>query len=256
MSTFTWADGPFPLIPTSKTTKPDVEPIGIFLSDDMANVHNMMLRQLNSMYLQAPHVSIPADQADLCQYAVFWHETLHAHHQLEENGMFPAIDEITGEKGIMERNVSQHHEFTPAMDAFGQYASDVLAGKKTYDGKTFVGLIDAFGPALAKHLTEEIQTLLALGKYDAKKLKAAYMRFEVEARSAPKAVLFPMCVSSVDVDYEGGNTWPNLPFFFVFAIDWYFQKKHQSVWRFSPCDMHGHKRPLLFLPLPEGTEGK
>lgn len=72
----TQADGPFPLIYTSKTNPQDGDATAIWLGDDMANTHNVMIRQLNAMYLQAPHVTLEQDKLDLCQYAVFWQEFL------------------------------------------------------------------------------------------------------------------------------------------------------------------------------------
>jgi hypothetical protein len=64
------------LIPTSKTTKVEGDPTANWVADDMANTHNVIIRQMNSMYLQAPHVKLEADQLDLCQYAVFFQESL------------------------------------------------------------------------------------------------------------------------------------------------------------------------------------
>jgi hypothetical protein len=65
------------LVPTSKTKKPPAtDATTIWIADEMANAHNIMIRQLNSMYLQAPYVKLKEDQKDLCQYAVFWKDFL------------------------------------------------------------------------------------------------------------------------------------------------------------------------------------
>jgi hypothetical protein len=64
------------LIATSKSDPQDGDPTAIWLGDDMANTHNIMIRQLNSMYLQAPHVTLEADQLDLAQYAAFFKDFL------------------------------------------------------------------------------------------------------------------------------------------------------------------------------------
>lgn len=38
----------------------------------MANAHNMFIRCLNSIYLQAPYVEKEADIKDLLDYSIFW----------------------------------------------------------------------------------------------------------------------------------------------------------------------------------------
>src|SRR4051794_36167439 len=73
----------------------------------MALGHNVLIRGLNSIYLQAPNISAE-DAADFISYAKCWHEILHAHHTMEETVLFPAIEAKTGEKGIMDGNVEQH----------------------------------------------------------------------------------------------------------------------------------------------------
>ncbi|KAM0263355.1 hypothetical protein ACHAQJ_001211 [Trichoderma viride] len=176
-----WADSPFPLIATSKTTKPGVHPDAIWLADEMANVHNCFLRALNSMYQQAPYLELEDDIRDLCQYAVFWGKVVHHHHDGEENLLFPAIAKITGEKEIMERNFEQHHAFAPGLEAFNVYVQDCIrtdGPSQKYDSTRFRSLIDVFGTDLALHLKQEIDTLLVLEKYDVKMLKAEYKKWD------------------------------------------------------------------------------
>ncbi|KAB5542736.1 hypothetical protein GE09DRAFT_1136345, partial [Coniochaeta sp. 2T2.1] len=214
----------------------------------MAHAHNVMIRQLNSMYLQAPYVKEEADQHDLCQYAVFWKDFLHHHHDLEETVYFPDIERITGVKGIMEENVSQHAEFTPGLDEFGRYVQDCLDKKQTFDSRKFTGLIDAFGPKLATHLAEEVGTLVELGKYDIQAVKKSYNALEAEAQKVSKTKVLPLVCGARDVTYEGGCTWPRFPFFVPYMIDWMFTGEYKSVWRFNPSTIHGKPRPLHFLP--------
>jgi hypothetical protein len=38
----------------------------------VANAHNMLIRCLNSIYLQAPYVKEEGDIQDLLQYSLFW----------------------------------------------------------------------------------------------------------------------------------------------------------------------------------------
>lgn len=87
----------------------------------------------------------------------------------------------------MERNVEQHEAFLPVLDTFGQYVQDCLNKTKKFDSKEFIRLIDAFAPVLSTHLKEEIDTLLALGKYNVgPELKKAYLVLAEDAQKASK----------------------------------------------------------------------
>ncbi len=112
-----YADHPFSLIPTpnfslkdSKTT-PDVFDE---LASEMALVHNIVIRGLNSIYLQAPHIK-PVDEKSFCRYIACWYTLLHGHHHGEETMFFPAVEEMTGVKGIMDTTLINTMHSTMAL---------------------------------------------------------------------------------------------------------------------------------------------
>lgn len=142
------------------------------VATDMTMAHNLFIRGLNAVYLQAPHVKEPADINDLLLVAKVWYDGIHHHHSTEEEFIFPDFEKYTGEKGIMEVNVAQHKAFDSGLEAYYKYASE--ATPETYDGYEFRKIIDSFAPVLIKHLTEEIDTLLALDKYGGEGLLKTY----------------------------------------------------------------------------------
>lgn len=92
----------------------------------MALMHNAIIRALNSIYKQAPHVEAK-DNKDFIDYALCWYEILYSmpygfvegrfqktanldsdHHESEEEFFFPAVEQAADEKGIMDTNVEQH----------------------------------------------------------------------------------------------------------------------------------------------------
>src|SRR4051794_33719179 len=75
----------------------------------MALSHNVFIRGLNSIYLQAPNLQ-PEDHSDFINYCKCWCAVLNNHHRMEEATVFPLIEELTNEKGIMDVNVEQHRE--------------------------------------------------------------------------------------------------------------------------------------------------
>jgi hemerythrin-like domain-containing protein len=131
----------------------------------MTLVHNLLIRGLNCIYLQAPF--IPAElKPDFINFMHAWTVAIHHHHMGEEEKYFPWLEEDIGIPGCMQTSVDQHHEFEPGLKAFEAYVVAVKEGKEQYDGQKVRGFIDDFAAILAKHLAEEIEALVGLEKFD------------------------------------------------------------------------------------------
>jgi hypothetical protein len=154
----------------------------------MCFARNIMIRNLNAIILQYPNVSEPEDIADLLIFCQTLHETIHHHHQFEEESLFPDIEAYSEQKGVMEANIDQHHAFEEGLKKFGEYVYSTKP--ETWERETFKGIIDSFTPALNNHLREEIPTLLALDKYGPEKLKKAWDDLEAKILKGP---LDPVC---------------------------------------------------------------
>ncbi len=144
----------------------------------MALAHNLLLRNLNAIYLQAMGIKLPTDIADFLIMCQIWWETIHHHHRMEEEHFFPLIEEYTGVKGIMESNVNQHDAFAAGVERFRVYVFETNA--ETYDGKKLKTILEGFGAVLRTHLTEEIDSLLALDKYGGDKLEKSYRKLDAK----------------------------------------------------------------------------
>lgn len=162
-----------------KLTRPQTDMFDDIASD-MALVHNLIVRGLNAVYLQAPHIR-PADESSFVRFMAAWHTMVHIHHTNEETDFFPAIEELAGAKGIMEANVEQHHEFDAGLKELKAFIDDVQGGKRKYDGAEVVRIIDGFGQVLISHLADEIQTLLGLRAYGEDKMKAVTAKLQEDA---------------------------------------------------------------------------
>ncbi|KAI1336320.1 hypothetical protein F5Y15DRAFT_211425 [Xylariaceae sp. FL0016] len=98
-----WADGPWPLIETPARTQSITHP-ATHIANDFANVHNAMLRGLNAMFWQAPHVHEPADVADLLFLLHSWGGWVLDHHVMKEDSMLPGFEGVLGlEAGTLTR---------------------------------------------------------------------------------------------------------------------------------------------------------
>jgi hemerythrin-like domain-containing protein len=150
----------------------------------MCLAHNAMIRNLNAIYLQCENVNEPQDQADFiifCQAAI---EVIHTHHQMEEENFFPQVAEYTGENNIMEGNIEQHRAFDRGLQVFEQYIYKLKP--EDYDGKELKRLLEGFSGVLVEHLSDEIQTLLALEKYGGEKLGVVFKNFNDKVMGSVK----------------------------------------------------------------------
>ncbi|KAH7162010.1 hemerythrin HHE cation binding domain-containing protein [Dactylonectria estremocensis] len=246
-----FADHPFPLMPTPalKETEPDMF---CRVASEMALVHNMIIRGLNSIYLQAPLIS-PTDVPSFVQYSLVWYSLVHVHHSGEETDFFPYLEETTGQKGLMEINVSQHHEFHDGLEAFKTYFGACAAEKEKFDGNKVIEIIDGFGKALTTHLADEIPTLLQLREYGMSKMGGLEKRFGEEGEKNMKVLGLvaglPCGFGNHDVQYESGRwaKWPPAPWIVHFLARNVTFWVHRDWWKFAACDRHGMMRPLYAL---------
>jgi hemerythrin-like domain-containing protein len=129
----------------------------------MALIHNILLRGLNCIYLQAPNISNPSDIQDFMSFCDAWSFTLHSHHKTEETVYFPLLEQQCHKKGVQARNHAEHEAFLQGLLVFDVFVAEVKDNGE-YDGTKLVKLIDSFGPALETHLSNEIGLLLSLEK--------------------------------------------------------------------------------------------
>jgi iron-sulfur cluster repair protein YtfE (RIC family) len=140
---------------------------------------------LNTIYLQAPYITTPELAADFFQYCQSLGSLIHLHHSTEEDLLFPALNKINGQESLMEANVHQHDEFQPRLAEFNTYCIETKP--EDYSAESIKTLIDSFAPALMKHLSDEIPTLMQLRDHG-KEVMEAHDKFEVEVRKKVDAV--------------------------------------------------------------------
>ena len=131
----------------------------------MALVHNLIIRGLNSVYLQAPNIKEKKDITDFLTYMYSWSLLVHMHHDNEESMIFPLLEQSIGIDGYMDRNVDQHKLFGSGLMAFDDYVKAVRAGDAQFDGMKVRAIIDSFVEVFIQHLAEEISTFLDLEQF-------------------------------------------------------------------------------------------
>lgn len=100
MSTKKWADGPYKLLSTPRAAlKGKPESGASKNASEMALIHNIILRGLNCITVQAPNVKNPEDIPDFMAFCDAWTCVLKSHHNTEETGVLPASRRAINEQG-------------------------------------------------------------------------------------------------------------------------------------------------------------
>lgn len=143
----------------------------------MILAHNLTIRHLNAIYLQATGVHNSKDIQDFLFFCKTWVDELNAHHEGEEELLFPMLDAFTNIKGIMSQSEKQHSAFSIGVDEFARYVRGVTVSE--YDGTELRRLIQGFADQLLLHLQDEPIQLLEIGRrFGGAQLKSVWDKFE------------------------------------------------------------------------------
>ncbi|MCJ1351258.1 MAG: hypothetical protein MMC33_001242 [Icmadophila ericetorum] len=180
-----WADQPLPMIETPALTR-DKTHAAIHIATEMALVHNCLLRGLNSIYLQASHVTNPVDIKDFLFFCHVWGKSTDNHHDTEEQFIFPAVEAFAKQPGIMDKNREQHQAFHDGLEAFKTYSAETQP--EDYNPVKLREILDTFVKPFQQHLKEEIDTLVALENLESTGLSKLWKAAEAKASGSVRKV--------------------------------------------------------------------
>ena len=119
---------------------------------DMSLIHNVLIKCLNSIYYNAPHVK-QRDKCAFAGYCLSFTKLLHVHHHAEEEIVFPFLQT----KLDMKHNLEQHATFTMQLEAFESHMKAIKNKKEDYDSEKVRKFVENFGDELVEHLHEEVR---------------------------------------------------------------------------------------------------
>ncbi|KAF2480930.1 hypothetical protein BDY17DRAFT_202700 [Neohortaea acidophila] len=255
-----WADEPYKLLATPSQANHD-EHAYLYTASEMTHAHNAVIRGLNAIVQQAPHVPDATDKAynerdvkDLLFYVKSWTKMVNHHHWVEESFIFPEIEKIPGCSGMTKDPRHQHDLFHPGMDRLLAYAESTKPAEYRWNGDDGMKeIIDSFAQYLTDHLHAEIDVFLGMKDVDSASLRRAWDHGEVVAKQTGNIGMlydvFPAVLGAIDKTYEGGHPFPPLPWVLPYLIKYWFAAGN-GAWRFNPCDFWGRPRPLHFALQP------
>lgn len=199
----TWADQPWALIPTPKTTEEvctrresrcfrwnyridmaQSPHAAVVLAQEMCQAHNAFIRGLNSIYLQCHLIKEKQDIEDFLYFAATWAHIIDEHHNIEETIMFPSYEILAKKPGLLSHAADQHHAFRQGLLDVQDYCKQTKA--EDYDSQKLKGIIDSFADQLYEHLHEELDMLPSLAEYT-DSLELARVTDEVTQQAMKKA---------------------------------------------------------------------
>ncbi|RMZ78891.1 hypothetical protein DV738_g3700, partial [Chaetothyriales sp. CBS 135597] len=221
----------------------------IFCARSMAQMHNTVIRAINSSYNHA--LAVRFEDAD---DFLFFNKQLCAmirHHQTTtDTYLFPAIEKLllskTGGDMNISSKIAEHERFMHSFKLFEAYVQRTKPAE--YVGRTFRHLIESFAPRLIQHLHDEIPVLTSAWVLDSGELMKAWKKsHEKASRRAGSQVQACWVLGCQDRSFQVDGRaceFPNVTGLVHWLVGRLYGKKHERAWRWCPSDLQGRRRLL------------
>jgi len=226
---------PYPLL---EMPPGDVKNVFDSQAINMACVHNTILQGINAVHYHASRV-----REDQVQDFMFFCDSLlgliHHHHDGEEEHLFPELEKKLG-KGALHSNVDQHAEFRPQLLDLEEYVKTVQNKEQQLNSDILVGKLNTLCDILVPHLVEEIGTLET--NYLQKYLTVREMKIiddEIVRRALREPIFYTTIPFSLVCSNPATPWFPPLPKPVIWAVRFWFWRRHAKAWEFGPCDISG-----------------
>ncbi|KAH8808828.1 hypothetical protein F5884DRAFT_858348 [Xylogone sp. PMI_703] len=251
-STKTWADGPMKLVPTPQFTTGKTDGITL-MATEMACVHNCLMRCINNIYLQAPHVP-PSDYKAFLEMCSLWHGLLKKHHDSEEQGFFNDMNQYFGVE-TMVSSITEHAAFHDGIGTFSAYIKSLSGKEAEFNGTKLVEIIDSFVKPLEMHFHNEIDIMMGLSELGNPELVVKMWTDSVnkaikEMKLRDVLDQFPFTTLCHDYTFENGlhSNFPPAPRPVLYIFKQFFLLRYRGLSRYTPCDVSGTPQPLHCPP--------
>ncbi|KAF2864909.1 hypothetical protein BDV95DRAFT_508236 [Massariosphaeria phaeospora] len=219
---YAWERGPMHLIHTTPSALAGgAKDQYTSVASDTALVHNCIIRALNSIYLQAPHVPI-SEYRNFVAYCLAAYAGLSAQHSTTHNFFFPELERLTGEQGLMNGgNDAQLRAFERGFAAWGNWLKSVDARRNNFSQDMCRSMMEDFMAPLNAQLHEQVRGGLS------------------------KTAQLPVFSVNHDATYEGGLHSCPVPMSWTQRI--VFGRRNSEWWKFGTCGFDGRPRASKFM---------
>ncbi|KAG9084227.1 hypothetical protein FRC07_013682 [Ceratobasidium sp. 392] len=208
----------------------------------MAAIHNILIRSFNSIIYHAPNIK-HEDVPSFMKYCNSVVGTVHEHHGVEEQIVFPVFEEKMG-KGAMDANVTQHDDFMPKFDEWAELCKNILAKKAEYQPTEFIKLMRESTDVLAVHLVDEIPTMAAdklRPHFTEAELQALEVKIVKKVQELASPWDMPLMFVNGDISF---NPWfPEIPGPILFIARQVLMRLSGDMWKYGQSDKHMNLKP-------------
>ncbi|KAF8423230.1 hypothetical protein EV426DRAFT_710617 [Tirmania nivea] len=195
----------------------------------MALTHNVIIRGMNSIYLQCQHVT-PQMAASFLLYCRCWAEFIQNHHACEEIAYFPIIEKAVGVEGLSEGNLEQHDAFLAGLQRYVYHAQPIQ-----YSGEKLTEIFDSFAATLQSHLTDKVVWIMALSRFQQLDIAAID---NYQENYAGIHATWPILVGNLAETTGLGGRVRN------FWLRYVCMLAYRHAWKYSSCTVGGKPKAL------------
>lgn len=171
----------------------------------MALSNNALIRGFNSIYQQAPHLSLDADKSDFVGYCISWAECVLTHYEYETCNLFLGIEKAARERGLMNSHSSlEGHLFYVELDSIRRYLLYIRFRGFGFSSTELLRLMDRFKKMFHEHLKSKPLALAAIVEYSTPGNPIDIHRI---VETAGKSVRFVMLATSLSSSNDTISVW-------------------------------------------------
>jgi hypothetical protein len=242
---FSWENGPMEILQLTNTKILGLRP-WTRVAVEVVVIHNCLIRALNSIYVQAPHIPL-SEYNNFTTYALATYRGLVAHDPSSGNSLFSALERLTGN----DRYTQHHAEFDTPLTAWGNWLQSIASKKNNFSPDICRSMMDDFMPALHEHL-EIVPWCISLSFNESSEGPhiADMMKEHMERvfGQMSKTKILPVFVLNHDAAFMGEKH----EFLGGMAlVRWVLREvcamKYKECWKFSTMGFDGKVREVMFL---------
>jgi hypothetical protein len=249
-TTLSWEYNPMQLIDLPVSTR--IAPLPYTqVAIEITLAYNCLIRALNSVYLQAPHLPL-REYSNFSAYSLAVYNGLKAYDPSNEYTFFSDLARETGETSFMKG----HLAFGPGLLAWGNWLESIAARRNNFNPEMCRALMDDFLPALHLHMHVVPDCvlyvaqcpLLAFNELSLDVLTLAREHREKVFGSMSKSKLMPVFVMNHDAAFGGhSHKFLNKSALEMWVLRQVYARKYKEWWKFSAVGFDGKPKELTFL---------
>jgi hypothetical protein len=243
--TFSWQNGPMRLIslPISTSIAPTQY---TRVAIEITLAYNSLIRALNSIYIQCPHVPM-SEYPNFTAYTLATYHGLQAYDNSNEHTFFSELARRTGETRFMQG----HRAFDASLCTWGNWLESIANRRNNFNPDMCRAMMDDFLPALHAHMHVVPECLLYVSQFERRDLDVSRLAGEHREKvfgGMSRTREMPVFVMNHDEGFGGGGQgFLGKSKLEMWVLREVCARKFGEWWKFSTVGFDGKSREVRFL---------